>query len=138
MRSAIPAFAFSLLAFSSAVAGELPDPRGPGVIPGCEDPSVIAAVIERQNWAEANTWRDGIRVAAITHIDERYRSTKGLSLIEHRHCQGRAVLDNGKTDRIYYVLSERGGFAGLAYGLDVCIPRQDYYKVYDADCRVLK
>lgn len=138
MRAAIPAFVLSLLTCSAAVAGTVPDPSRDGPIPGCEDPGVIAAVIERQNWAEAHTWRDGIRIAEITHISESYRSLRGLSLLKHRHCQGRAVLDNGRIDRVYYVVTEQAGFAGISWGIDFCLPRQDYYKVYNASCRVLK
>ncbi|WP_181703261.1 hypothetical protein [Chthonobacter albigriseus] len=137
MRLAILALA-AFLAPALAMAGELPDPRGPGAIPLCDAPSVVSAVIARQNWAEANTWQDGKRIAGVTHIRQRYATTKGMSLIEHRHCQARAQLDNGRTEHVYYVISQRGGFVGLSWGLDVCLPSQDYYKVYDADCRVLR
>jgi hypothetical protein len=108
-------------------------------LPLCDDPAVLGKIVDKQHWAEENTWQDGVRIAAIGDIRQRYGTTKFVSDIEHRHCQADADLGPGnRPDRLYYVISARQGFASIGWGVDFCMPRHDPYRVYDADCRVLK
>lgn len=110
-------------------------------IPACDDPDVLDKIVSRQNAAERDTWQDGVAIAAITDIRQRYGTVKFVSAIAHRHCQAHAVLAPTapyRGDRLYYVISYRQGFASYSWGLDFCMPRHDPFRVYDADCRVLK
>ncbi|WP_246329423.1 hypothetical protein [Chthonobacter rhizosphaerae] len=107
-------------------------------LPACDDPSVLSKVVERQHWAEANTWHDGKRIETLTDIRQRYNTTRFASMIEHRHCEGEATLGAGRSDRVFWVISAETGFAGIGYGVEVCLPSQDYWYVWDAACRVLR
>lgn len=108
-------------------------------LPLCDDPSVLGKIVEKQHWAEANTWHNGVRIAAIEDIRQRYATTRFVSAIEHRHCIAHVDLGPAaRDDRLYYVISGRQGFASIGWGVEFCMPRHDYYRVYDADCRVLK
>ena len=119
-----------------AVAVETVDVSG---IPDCDDPGVLGTIVSRQDRAERDTWQDGVRITAITDIRQRYAQVKFVSDIAHRHCQARAALLGPRSsDRLYYVISRRQGFASIGWGLDFCLPSHDPYRVYDADCRVLK
>jgi hypothetical protein len=112
-------------------------PSSPG-LPACDNPSVLGNIVERQHWAEANTWQDGVRIEAIVDIRQAYARTKFTSAIEHRHCVARADLGAHRGDTLYYVISREMGFAGISWYVDFCMPRHDPYRVYDADCRVLR
>jgi hypothetical protein len=112
-------------------------PSSPG-LPACDDPKVLGDIVERQHWAEANTWRDGVRIEEIGSISQRYATTKFTSAIEHRHCEAQAYLGPRRTDRLYYVISREMGFASISWYVDFCMPKHDPYRVYNADCRVLK
>lgn len=144
MRPVLAAAALLVLAVTAAPAADVarggaaaadPLPSSPG-IPACDDAGVLSRIVERQAWAEANTWQDGVVITAIDRIRQRYPGTQFVSAIEHRHCEARADL-GGRTDRLYYVISKRTGFASIGYGVEFCLPSHDPYRVYDANCRVL-
>ncbi|BBE72599.1 phage portal protein [Oharaeibacter diazotrophicus] len=126
---------------SAAAAADLAAP-GAGVaeagIPACDDAGVLSTIVARQNAAERDTWHDGVRIAAVDAPRQSYPGVRFVSAIAHRHCVATAVLGPRRHDRLYYVISARQGFASLGWGVEFCLPRQDYYRVYDADCRVLK
>lgn len=113
-------------------------PQAESHLPACDNASVLSTVIERQHWAETNTWHDGKRIQTLTGIRQIYSTTRFASMIEHRHCAGRADLGNGLTGRVFWVISEASGFAGVGYGVEVCLPEQDYWYVWGAACRVLR
>ena len=133
----------ALLAASPAVAADLgrgapaPLPSEAG-IPACDDPAVLDRIVTRQHWAEENTWKNGVRIESISDIRQRYGRVQFVSSIRHRHCEARAALTAARADRLYYVISEDQGFASYTWGVDFCMPRHDPYRVYDADCRVLR
>ncbi len=136
---AVPAVAADLgSARHAAYADPVVDLPG---LPACDDAGVLSTLVSRQHAAERDTWQDGVVIAAVTDVRQRYGQVKFVSAIPHRHCEARAVLAAPaphRSDRLYYVISYGQGFASIGWGLDFCMPRHDPYRVYDADCRVLK
>ena len=106
-------------------------------IPLCESESVIGRVVSRQAWAERHTWHDGIVITAIHDPRERALHINGPSMIAHRNCMAQASLSNGRTQTLYYVISQGQGFASLGWNVEWCVVGHDPYHVYDAGCRVL-
>lgn len=132
--AATPARAADPAVYGGTAAGL---PSSPG-IPACDSPSVLADIVERQHWAERNTWKNGVRLEAISAIRQIYRTTRFVSSIQHRHCVARANLSLGLSDALYYTISRQQGFASWYWRVEFCMPQHDYYRVYDADCRVLR
>ncbi|HUG62896.1 MAG TPA: hypothetical protein VMP03_13685 [Methylomirabilota bacterium] len=116
-------------------AAGLPSETG---IPACDDPKVLSDIIDRQHWAEENTWKNGVRIEAITAIRQAYPVVRAPSAVEHRHCRAVATLGPGRSDQLLYMISKDLGFASLSWYVDFCMPRHDYYRVYNAACRVLR
>lgn len=112
-----------------AVAGELP---------ACDDASVLSTLSGRQAWAEAHTWKDGVTIAALDRVGERPPMFPVFSSIERRHCVARAELTAARPTRLYYVVSAGEGFAGYGWNVEFCLSGHDPYRVYGADCQVLK
>lgn len=133
-----------IAAVAPAVAADLgaPPPAAAGAsehgLPACDDPSVLRRIVARQHYAEAHSWRDGLRIEAIGGIRQGRGTAPFISEIPKRHCEAVADLGAVHTDRLYYVISKGQGFAGVSWGVEFCLPRQDPYRVYDADCRVLR
>ena len=125
--------AYALLALSCstvmAAAGELP---------GCDDASVLSTLSSRQAWAEAHTWKDGVTIAALDRVGERRLVTEGFSAIDRRYCAARAALTSARPTTLYYVVSAGEGFAGYGWNVEFCLSGHDPYRVYGADCQVLK
>lgn len=139
MRTLAPLAVLALLA-GPAAAADAPSasPEGTASIPACDDPAVLGDIVERQHWAEANTWKNGLRIEGIGAIRQVYGTTTFVSAIDHRHCVARADLGPGRSDRLYYVIFEEMGFAGISWKVEFCMPGFDPYRVYDAACRVLR
>jgi hypothetical protein len=135
MRAVLTA-AFVLFAASIAAAHE-PLPAEPG-IPACNDEAVLSNIVERQHWAEAHTWKNGVRIELIDEIRQNYPGTDFVSAIDHRHCNARVVLGPRHASRLWYMISKESGFASISWYVDFCISGHDPYRVYNADCRVLK
>ncbi len=109
-----------------------------GQIPACDDASVLSTVSSRQAWAEANTWKDGITIAAVDRVGERHSMYPVFSSIERRYCAARANLTAARPTTLYYVVSAGQGFAGYGWNVEFCLSGHDPYRVYGADCQVLK
>lgn len=120
-----------------APATDVALPSSPG-LPACDDPRVLGNILDRQHWAEANTWKDGILIQSIGDIRQKYSTTMFSSAVEHRHCLASADFGDNRGDQLVYVISREMGFAGVSWYVDFCMPNHDPYRVYDADCRVLR
>lgn len=106
-------------------------------LPSCDSPAVIGHILNRQMAVEAKTWHDGFTIASIDKAMEFRPPLPHTAVLDERHCSARAMLPGGKKATVYYVISERG-FAGYSWYVDYCVPGRDPYRVYDADCRVLR
>lgn len=146
MRRLVAAAVLAVLA-APAVAADMPGRTPPAAvaedgffsgIPACDNPAVLDRIVERQTYAERETWHDGVVIQAIADVRQRYAGIRFMSAIPHRYCEARALLGPRTSDRLYYVIWQRQGFASIGWGLDFCMPRHDPYRVYDADCRVLR
>jgi hypothetical protein len=143
----LASFAFAALfavpTFAADMGGRAPAPvevalpSSPG-LPACDDPRVLGDIVERQNWAEANTWQDGVRIETISDVRQATPFQRFSQNVEHRHCAAQASFGPNRGDALYYVISRRMGFASISWYVDFCMPRHDPYRVYDAGCRVLR
>lgn len=140
MRLALLALLVATSAAGAADLGAAGDaaPLDEAAIPACDDPAVLAEILERQHWAEENTWKDGVRIEAVSSIRQRYGTTRFVSSIAHRHCEAIADLSNARDDRLIYVIEEGMGFASIGWNVEFCLPRHDAWRVYDGGCRVLR
>lgn len=109
-----------------------------GELPGCDNASVLSTLSGRQAWAEAHTWKDGVTIAALDRVGERRLVTDGFSSIDRRYCAARAELTAARPTTLYYVVSANEGFAGYGWNVEFCLSGHDPYRVYGADCQVLK
>ena len=114
-----------------------PLPYEPG-LPACDDPAVLSDIVERQHWAEENTWHNGVLIEGIADVRQRSDRLTFVTALPHRTCEARADLTLDLRDRLFYVIYGELGFSGTSLKVDFCMPNHDYWKVYDADCRVLR
>lgn len=105
--------------------------------PDCGNANVNARIVDRFNWAEANTWNRGIDIRSIDGQVERSVEAFGPNPIYRRYCRGRALLSNGRHHTVYYRIERGTGLAGTGYNVEFCLPGYDRWRVYDGYCRVL-
>jgi hypothetical protein len=100
----------------------------------CEDPRVLAHILERFAWAERNTWHRGFVMTAIEAPHERYNVFHAPNLIRHRHCIARAHFSHGWSAPLYYTVELGMGLASIGGGVSFCIPGLDPWRVHGAHC----
>ncbi|MDQ0316673.1 hypothetical protein [Amorphus orientalis] len=105
-------------------------------LPACGDAKVVNAAMKFTNGAEP-VYR-AIRVAAIDQVYERSLEVDNPSPLARRYCQGRAVLEDGRTATAYIRIEEAGGFVGLGWAVNVCLDGYDKWRVYDGHCRTAR
>jgi len=105
--------------------------------PQCDDPKVVADIIERFNWAEENTWQRGFGLEDVVETRERVVVDTGQSAIPRRYCRGHAQLSNGRHPTVLYLIEGGQGFAGTGHKVEFCINGLDPWRSYDGSCRVI-
>lgn len=91
-------------------------------------PSCDAAVAEV-------AWRAG--VSSIDWV----RDTGGgvyPSLIGRRYCEARSAGVDRHPSSIYYLIETNQHFAGIGAKVTFCVPENDRWRVYDANCRTVR
>lgn len=104
----------------------------------CRDRDVLEKILQNFSWAEQNTWHRGFLMYTITHPRQRYTVLDGPQLIRHRHCYGRAVMTNGRSYDMYYVIEEERGFASIGDGITYCVAGLDPWHVYGRVCETMR
>jgi len=107
-------------------------------LPACDAAPVLSELRARQAWAEANTWKDGVTIAAIDHVVEHKPVAINFSVIERRHCRARASLSDRRTMPLYFMISAGGGMSGTGWNVEFCLDGHDPYRVFGNACQVLK
>lgn len=142
MRAIATAFLIGLAALPAAAAdlGRSGDRAGEAVagLPACDDPGVLKEIVRRQHRAEADTWKNGVRIEAIRDIRQSGRVYTAPSAIAHRHCRAVADVGTARAEALIYVISDGLGFASVGRGVDFCMPSYDPWRVYGGGCRVLR
>lgn len=107
-------------------------------LPACDAAPVLSELRARQAWAEANTWKDGVTIAAIDHVAEHKPVATNFSVIERRHCRARAILADQRSMPLFFVVSAGEGMGGAGWNVEFCLAGHDPYRVYGNACQVLK
>lgn len=112
-----------------------------GVSPGlpeCNDAHVLHDIAERSAWADRRTWKTGLRIDDIDDVRQSRLVAHGPRRIAERFCRATAHLSDGRRARLYFLIEDQIGFAGLGWYVSFCIPGRDYYHVYGGGCQVLR
>ncbi len=107
-------------------------------LPECDDARVLRDIAERSAWADRRTWKTGILIDDIENVRQSRLVTNGPRRIAERFCRATAHLSDGRRARLYFLIEDQIGFAGLGWYVSFCIPGRDDYHVYGGWCRVLR
>lgn len=80
-----------------------------------------------------------VGIAEFLNIREnRFQPSTPTSPIERRYCQASVYLTDGYTRDVWYLIEHPMGFASIGSNVEFCISGFDRWKVYGANCRVLR
>ena len=122
--------------FSSAY--KTPYHGEPWAGPTCDAPEVTNRVIERFNATEEEYWANRYVMASVVHARESALRQWEPTFIATRYCEATAYFADGERREVVYWLRSEQGFAGLGWGLQLCVVGLDEMMAYAPACRMLR
>ena len=104
--------------------------------PACSEPEVLRRVTSRFNTSEV--YGRLTRILTVQHPTERTTEYFGPHPIPRRYCRGLAVLANGSSRNVWYLIEGGMGLAGTGFKVEMCLDGYDPWRVYDGACRTLR
>lgn len=108
------------------------------IMPACTEPPVAKRIIEDFNWAERNTWRRGFSMEKLTRMHEHRTEQWRNSPVLRRYCMATAHMSDGQRRNVYYLIEDRGGFAGQTWEVTHCVSGLDDWRNHDGHCRTMR
>jgi len=62
----------------------------------------------------------------------------GPSYVPRRYCSAKVRVSNLRDTTVYYSIIEKGGFAGVGYGVEWCVVGWDQNLAYSPNCRAAR
>ncbi len=138
------------LAFSSALTADAvaqtvrPDPNPPaeqrmipftGAVPACDDPTVLAQILDQFDAREREYWTSGLTLDAFYEVAETGLRNNGPSFIPRRYCKAQAAFNDGVMRKVTYTVGEQLGFIGIGPGVTWCVVGLDRNRAFAPHCR---
>ena len=108
------------------------------IMPSCSEPPVAARIMEDFNWAERNTWQRGFTMSGLSRMHEHRTEQWRDSPVLRRYCMATAQMSDGQHRNVYYLIEDRGGFAGRTWEVTHCVIGLDDWRNHDGNCRTMR
>src|SRR4051812_6597200 len=106
--------------------------------PECDQPSVLDKIARKFADQDAVLIHSGLAIVSIDRVVQT-RFKDGPSLTYVRFCVGRALLSNGRTSEVVFIVEwPMKGKYSIGYAVESCLPGFDPFRVYDGGCRSIR
>lgn len=106
--------------------------------PQCDDSKVEERIFKDFRWADKHTWQRGLEIMSLSRVHEHRTDQHDGSIVSRRYCMAHAHLSDGKRRTLYFMITDRGGFAGISWKVTHCIVGLDTWKNHDGYCRAIR
>ncbi|MGB7336224.1 MAG: hypothetical protein WBD01_10590 [Salaquimonas sp.] len=110
----------------------------PSDFPLCDARKVEKRILKDFNWAENKTWQRGFELTGLSKMHEHRTANYKGSEVTRRYCMARAHFSNGKHRSIFYMINDKGGFAGQWWRVTHCVSGLDPWRNHDGNCRAIR
>ncbi len=106
----------------------------------CDNQSVLKKIERRfRHQVKHVPHLPDVRIDAIERIHQhRYLPARENRPIARRYCHGTAQLSDGRRKKIWYLIEDHQGFAGIGDNVEFCVSGFDRWNVYNSYCRILR
>jgi hypothetical protein len=140
-RFATLAFAtVALIAASSASAGPIERlfTRHHGLLPACDSPWALNLIFWRFAEKERIYWGSPERLTEYGEVREIAYRPWSYEYVPRRYCEAKVRVSDRDRTTVYYSIIEKGGFAGVGWGVEWCVVGYDYNLAYAPNCRAAR
>ncbi len=145
----MPSFPFKSMMIAAAVAAgaAAASPAGAfelriwdGEARSCDDAKMLRKIERRFRHQVTNVPHlPDVEIEEIDRIHQhRYLPAHEDRPIARRYCHGTAQLSDGRRKRIWYLIEDHQGFAGIDDNVEFCVSGFDRWNVYNSYCRILR
>ena len=106
----------------------------------CGQPKYLNRIVERFAYQVRHVPNlPDVAISDFNNVHEhRYLPESEDWPIARRYCGATAVLSDGSTREVWYLIEGRMGFAGIGENVEFCVSGFDRWMVYNGRCRVLR
>jgi len=105
----------------------------------CDVPSVTQTLVRRFDDKVRTFLNSDVEIERISHIKEtRFEDRDSTHRVQRRYCVAQAEFTNGDKRKIWYLLENTWGGAGIGGSIEFCIAGMDPWHNYGASCRSLQ
>jgi hypothetical protein len=109
-----------------------------GYIPSCDSAFALGTISWRFGYKEWRFWGSPDRVTQFGDVREIAYRPWGPGYVPRRYCSARVRVAELHDTTVYYSIIEKGGFAGVGYGVEWCVAGWDRNLAYSPNCRAAR
>ena len=114
----------------------LSGPRYEAVVPLCDEPAPLAKIQSRFYVKEHRFWNTELKIVGFQDLREVAFMPWTSGTIPRRFCTGKAVISDGKSRTIHYLIAEDTCILGTTWGVEWCVVGLDRNWAYNPGCRM--
>ena len=116
----------------------LSGPRVDGEVPTCDAPWVLSKVASRFNHKENAFWNSDLVIVSIDAVRQTAFRPGPPNTIPRRYCSGVALVSDGVTRPVHYLIGEDTGMIGAVWGIESCVEGLDRNWAYNPRCKMAR
>jgi hypothetical protein len=135
------AIVLTVLASTPASAADIVSPTvvaAPAAVSECTGANALARIRHIFAWADRNQWHRDVVISQIGNPRPSGHPYAEPGLVKRDYCMADAVMTDGTSRPVYYVVEHGLGFVGLGSDIDFCVPGLDPWHIHDGDCRTVR
>ena len=134
------ALSFMLAAAAPATAGPIEKliTRHHGYVPACDSSWALAVISWRFGYKERRFWASNESLSHFGAVREVAYRPWGGEYVPRRYCAVKVRVSHRRDTVVYYSIIEKGGFAGVGWGVEWCVVGYDYNLAYAPNCRAAR
>ena len=107
-------------------------------LPGCQEPSVLAAVARIFAEKEAKFWNSNLQIVEYEQIRRIAWRPWGLDYIPRRFCTATVWISDGRKTRVDYSVREDLGIISATWGVEFCVHGLDRNWAFNPACKMAR
>jgi hypothetical protein len=113
--------------------------RDTGYVPACDGDWALGIISWRFAYKEARFWASSDSLTQFGDVREIAYRPWGPQYTPRRYCQAKVrVSDHPRETVVYYSIIEKGGYAGVGWGVEWCVVGWDRNLAYAPNCRAAR
>ena len=109
-----------------------------GYVPSCDSSWALGTISWRFGYKEWRFWGSPESLTQFGDVREIAYRPWGPKYVPRRYCSAKVRVSNLRDTTVHYSIIEKGGFAGVGYGVEWCVVGYDRNLAYAPNCRAAR